>query len=66
MVVILGIQRQLITKIKNIAFTLKGNVALEMFDVMELDIRDACTAASGVRIRSKDRRTPVLHLLSPR
>lgn len=36
-----------------IAFEIEGAAARKMFDSMAPDVRDACTAGSGVRIRRK-------------
>lgn len=38
-----------------VAFAITGDAARKMFDAMAPDVRDACTAGSGVRVRTKDK-----------
>jgi hypothetical protein len=37
-----------------IAFSVKGPLAKQMFDAMEPDLKDVCGAGPGVRVREKD------------
>ncbi|QYF94926.1 hypothetical protein KY495_07050 [Massilia sp. PAMC28688] len=37
-----------------IAFSIKGQAAIEMFNAMGPDAKDSCTQGSGTRVRKKD------------